>query len=565
MKTRPFAYNPSQSPISGTLQIGSLSIGDSPLDYSSKPGGITWWMGPDEMPGYVVANVYPSSNLPTPLGNIGTVKFWRSTSKSDSSFVELADSISNQLGGSGPFSNAADAKTWLTSANLWTSYPENVKQNLVVSLDSGNPLSYPLIGNTWYDLQNNNDATINPSGPLVLLDAADPLSYSSGSTWFDRSGVNNNGTINGANYDSSGYFDFDGSNDYISIPLVTSSNNNITIECWFNSDDVNQSGQMIIYNGSDLNANGYGLAINTESTTSGNIFVLYGGLVWIDTGVTASSNTWYHLSMTISGTTLRVYLNGSQIFTTTVSNPNTPTLHTEVGRNDYNAARYFNGKISIIKIWDRVLNSIDISSEWNRYKGRYGYGESTPANSPIYSSEFGGYLSFNDDFLEYSTIPNIGDLASWTIEVWFRINTSLTGKCSALVTNQFDLISKLNFSIGTNNFPANSNISVGFYNGSWRTTPGFVPVVGQWYQVVGTYDGSIIRQYVNGTANGGTLNYVGTPQSGGEIRMMRRWDDTLTSSNLIDGDLSIVRIYSSALDSSEVLQNYNSDKIRFGL
>jgi hypothetical protein len=55
------------------------------------------------------------------------------------------------------------------------------------------------------------------------LDAGNSASYpGSGSTWTDLSGNGNNGTlVNGVTYSSSngGLFDFDGVNDYISIPI----------------------------------------------------------------------------------------------------------------------------------------------------------------------------------------------------------------------------------------------------------------------------------------------------------------------------------------------------------
>jgi len=191
--------------------------------------------------------------------------------------------------------------------------------------------------------------------------------------------------------------------------------------------------------------------------------------------------------------------------------------------------------------------------------------DATLINSPTYSDSFGGILSFDDASSEYATIPNIGNQTNWTVECWFRLATSLSGKITSIVSNQFDLVNKLNFSVGTNRAPSSYNLCVGFYDGAWRTTSGFAPVTNAWYQVVGTYDGTTIRQYVNGLASGGTLTYSGTPQSGGEIRLMRRWDEPLTSGNLTDGDLAIVRIYSDALTSGEVLQNFNSDKSRFGL
>jgi len=191
--------------------------------------------------------------------------------------------------------------------------------------------------------------------------------------------------------------------------------------------------------------------------------------------------------------------------------------------------------------------------------------DATLFNSPAYSTAFDGILGFDDASSEYGTIPNIGDLNQWTVETWFRLTAAITSKVSSIVCNQYDLATKLNFSIGTNNAPSNYNLTVGFFDGAWRNTTGFTPSLNTWYQVVGTYDGSVLRQYVNGVANGGTLNYSGTPQSGGEIRLMRRWDGTTLQGNLIDGDLAIVKIYNSALNSTQVLENYDLNKNRFSV
>ena len=340
--TRPFAYN-TGSTIVGTLQIGDLAIGVDPLDYSGGVGGVQWWMGPDEDLGYVIAHPTPDGSQPNPLGMPAYLGFWRSEFLTESSFIGLAEYVSNQHGSPQTFNDGDSAKTWLNNNGYWTSYDEIT--------------------------------------PIIYLDAGNNLSYSgSGSIWYDLEGVSNNATL---------------------------------------------------------------------------------------------------------------------------------------------------------------------------------------VNTPTYSSNYSGILSFDDASSEYATISDIGDLNTWTVEVWFRLSSALTGKVSSLVSNQFNLATKLNFSIGTNNAPSNYNLAVGFYDGAWRTTTGFIPELNTWYQVVGTYDGSVIRQYVNGVASGGTLNYVGIPQSGGEIRLMRRWDGTVTSGNLIDGDLSIIKIYNIALDSTQVLNNYNENVARY--
>lgn len=340
--TRPFAYNLG-SAIPGTLQVGDLAIGVDSLDYSSNPGGVQWWMGPDEDLGYVIAHPTPAGNQPNQLSIPAYLGFWRSDFLTEESFIGLAEYVSIQHGDPQNFLTGPAAKIWLNNNGYWTSFE---------------------------GLQ-----------PFVYLDAGNNTSYSgSGSVWYDLEGASNNATL---------------------------------------------------------------------------------------------------------------------------------------------------------------------------------------INTPTYSSSYSGILSFDDASSEYATIPNIGDLNTWTVEVWFRLSSSLNGKVSSLVTNQYNLSTKLNFSLGTNNAPSSYNLVVGFFDGAWRNTTGFVPSLNTWYQVVGTYDGSVIRQYVNGVASGGTLNYVGTPASGGEVRLMRRWDSTVTSGNLIDGDLSIVKIYNTALDSTQVLNNYNENAARF--
>ena len=60
---RPFAYNPSQTPITGATQIGDLAIGYPTAGFAST--GLQWWNGPDEELGYVICKPIPLDNQPT--------------------------------------------------------------------------------------------------------------------------------------------------------------------------------------------------------------------------------------------------------------------------------------------------------------------------------------------------------------------------------------------------------------------------------------------------------------------------------------------------------------------
>lgn len=341
----PIAYNNSGTPISGTEQIGNLSIGDTNQDYGAYPSGYTFWATPDQDLHYVVAYPVPSGNHPNPLSLPCYVGFFKTPTKTLSDFLSLANYISNQDNDPQNFTSGQAAVTWLNNNGYWTSYVSP----LIVSLDSGNPSSYSGVGNTWFDI----------------------------------SGYGNNATL---------------------------------------------------------------------------------------------------------------------------------------------------------------------------------------VNSPTYLPNYGGVLQFDNTSLETANIPDLGNLPNWTIEAWVRFTTvPLTSfpNATAIISNSYTGGTRLNFSMGTNNAPGNYDVSIGFFDGSWHNTAGFTPVANTWYQIVGTYDGSTLRQYVNGVASGGTLNYVGSPQSGGQTRLMRRWDATPTSGDYCDGDLAIVNIYNTALDAADVLSNYNSNSSRF--
>jgi hypothetical protein len=194
----------------------------------------------------------------------------------------------------------------------------------------------------------------------------------------------------------------------------------------------------------------------------------------------------------------------------------------------------------------------------------------TLVNTPTYdSSTNGGLFSFDDSQYEYATISDIGDKSVFSIEIWCRVHKSLTGKVTSVITNQYNLLSganaKLNFSIGTNRAPTSYNLTFGYFDGSWQNVTGFAASLDTWYHLIGTYDGSTLKFYRNSILNS-QLSYSGTPRSGGEIRIARRWDESVSNSiNFFDGDISIIRIYNRALTQTEVIKNYNAQKSRYGL
>ncbi len=88
--SRPFAYN-TGSVISGTQQFGSLAVGTPTSGVTGSP---QWWNGPDEDLGYVIAQSVSGNTQPTPVSGVtASVGFFRSTSLTESSFIQISDLI----------------------------------------------------------------------------------------------------------------------------------------------------------------------------------------------------------------------------------------------------------------------------------------------------------------------------------------------------------------------------------------------------------------------------------------------------------------------------------------
>jgi len=183
-------------------------------------------------------------------------------------------------------------------------------------------------------------------------------------------------------------------------------------------------------------------------------------------------------------------------------------------------------------------------------------------NSPTYTAGPPAYFSFDAASLEYGSAQNLGSLSRWTVEIWFRVTASLTGQTMMIVGNAFNG-SNVNFSIGTNNAPNNYVINTGFFDGAWRTAGVLAPTLNTWYHVIGTYDGNYVSQYVNGLLQQSTA-YVGTPQSGGEVYVAKRWD-LGTSTDHFPGDIGLANVYAGAMTAGEVAKRWEATRSTYGL
>jgi hypothetical protein len=181
-------------------------------------------------------------------------------------------------------------------------------------------------------------------------------------------------------------------------------------------------------------------------------------------------------------------------------------------------------------------------------------------NGPAYSSNNGGYLEFVPASSQWAdSVTSLSNLSTWTVEAWHYWTGVTSGSNPCLVTETY-VGGAINYTLGYPN--GAPNFQAGFWNGGWQTTPsGYTLPSGAWCQIVGTYDGTTIKLYVNDSLINQTA-YTFTPTSSGAgIRLMNRWD----SADYWGGRLGIVRIYDDALTAEQVTQNYNANRSRFGL
>jgi hypothetical protein len=121
---RPFAHWDGTSALpSGISQSQNILVGVENQNYYNL-GGLTWWAGPDESLGYVIAYSDPTLTHPNPLDIPCGIGFLRSDALTDVSFLETFNYLMAKL--SQPtLSNANNAKAWLLANGYWTSFGES--------------------------------------------------------------------------------------------------------------------------------------------------------------------------------------------------------------------------------------------------------------------------------------------------------------------------------------------------------------------------------------------------------------------------------------------------------
>ena len=222
--------------------------------------------------------------------------------------------------------------------------------------------------------------SIVTDGLVLCLDAKDLKSYSgSGTTWVDRSGNGNNGTLVNGVSAIGGSMVFDGVGDRGTFTSPIASNSPQTYEVWVKAipSPIAAGGfGYILHNNSNNQTVGVaymGIGYAGSNLQTREIFAFFNG-AWLSmgTGVIGDTTTVRHIILTWNGSTQIAYVDGvqrvSRALTGTPSNFSTTTSFGDYRDSTY---RPIVGDIYSIKVYNRALSPAEVLQNYNATKSRF--------------------------------------------------------------------------------------------------------------------------------------------------------------------------------------------------
>ena len=352
-------------------------------------------------------------------------------------------------------------------------------------------------------------------------------------------------------------------------------NANFSVSFWINISSYantyyqNTTGDIIGFGGD--NANGIWI-----SSYGGKFSLLRGstsGGQAISTNTNVPVNTWAHVVVSYSnGNTTSFYVNGSAAgtFNHTTTTTSTGTgIFSYIGDSDYptkSIKSSFTGKIDQIRIFDKAISSSEVTTLYGETSA-----SATKSTTDIFDDGSGVAL--------YELEGNANDTGKGAIDegqsaVFDGSSSSIntppsmpTGSAQRSVSAWVKTtVSNANMTIlmygsgANNNFfifrILNGQLGLAFYaNDHDFTATGLTD--GNWHHVVGTYDGSLAKLYLDGNLIGtGSAGAVSTNASNVGIGAYNNGIDAL-----FNGSIDQVRMYNTALSASDVTNLYNESSV----
>ncbi len=414
-----------------------------------------------------------------------------------------------------------------------------------------------------------------------------------------------NGTLMNGCYLSTGKvgqaFTFDGVNDYVSLPNNSLNfTGDFSVSLWLYRQAL--AGGMLVnnwYNGSTP----FGWYVyNTNGVIN---FLLGNGTSSPVCNINSSlltSNVWNFVTITKTETSAKIYINGVLNTSTTLSSSvvYTTTHYSMIGAAKYDTGSpsYYmeNGsKLDAVNVWQKELTQAEVTELYNSGNGKQitatpivqtglvlnldasrsssytGTGTTwtdisgnslngTLTNGPIFGTASGGSILF-DGINDYVNISGLTTTNSFSISVWVDIDYNNSGTYARIIekglNNEFTLCinkimasNKYTFQLGDGSIAVQSNSSI---SSGYKLINVTVENISS-----GNYRCKI---YINGVLDNTSDKSI-TFSTNNLLYIGGRVDNQNICSMF--GKISQTLIYNRTLSATEVLQNFNATKSRFG-
>jgi uncharacterized membrane protein YeiH len=214
--------------------------------------------------------------------------------------------------------------------------------------------------------------TVTVSNTSVGLVASYSFNEGTGTTLIDRTGNGRTGTVSGATWTTQGKnggaLTFDGVNDWVTVAdanaldLTTA----MTLEAWVYPTASGGGAWRNVLIKERPGGEVYNLYANTD-TNAPVVYVVRAAQVDVPLDARGTGalplNTWTHLAATYDGTTLRLFVNGTQVGSRAVSGALVTSAGAlRIGGNSV-WGEYFAGRLDDVRIYNRALTPAEIAAD----------------------------------------------------------------------------------------------------------------------------------------------------------------------------------------------------------